>query len=122
MEKITSRRGRIFVHLALIGFAIYSIFPFVWTFLQSFKNLKDANSRTPKFIFTPTWENYQELWLREVPDNGALIGFFLILALVLLVFLLLFADRIPIKNSIIYGFGLLKKQSFRVKSCKTYSK
>jgi len=108
MEKIKSPIGRAFIHLTLILFAIYSTVPFLWTFLQSFKNLKDANSRTPKFIFTPTWENYQELWLRSLPENnGATIAFFLMAALVILVCLLLFAKYIPIRNSLIYGFVVI---------------
>ena len=63
MEKVKSPVTRFFIHFVLILFAIYSIIPFFWTTLQSFKNLKDANSRTPLFFFTPTWENYQEIWL-----------------------------------------------------------
>jgi multiple sugar transport system permease protein len=102
MDKIKNPVGRFFIHLALILFSIYSIIPFYWTTLQSFKNLKDANSRTPKFFFTPTWENYQELWLREVPENGATIAYFLLLALVIIIGLLLFAKYIPINNGVIY--------------------
>ncbi len=75
--KTKSPIGRFLIHVALILFSIYSLVPFFWTILQSFKKLKDANSRTPKFIFTPTWENYQELWLRSVPENGATIAYFL---------------------------------------------
>ena len=104
MEKVKSPTGRVLIHVALILFAIYSMIPFFWTFLQSFKNLKDANSRVPKFIFTPTWENYQELWLRSLPENGATIAFFLMAALVILVCLLLFARYIPIRNGLIYAF------------------
>jgi multiple sugar transport system permease protein len=107
MEKIKSPIGRVFIHLILILFSIYSLVPFYWTFIQSFKNLKDANSRTPKFFFTPTWENYQDLWLRSVPDNGAQIAFFVLLAVVILVCLLLFAEYIPIPNGVIYGFVTL---------------
>lgn len=73
MDRVTSPIARVFIHLALILFAIYSIVPFFWTTLQSFKNLKDANSRVPKIFFEVTWENYQELWLRVVPQNLALI-------------------------------------------------
>ena len=91
MEKVKNPIARIFIHISLVLFALYSFVPFLWTLLQSFKNLKDANSRTPKFIFTPTWENYQELWLRSVPENGATIAYFLLLAVVLLISLLLFA-------------------------------
>jgi multiple sugar transport system permease protein len=107
MEKTKSPVGRFFIHVALILFSIYSLVPFFWTFLQSFKNLKDANSRTPKFIFDVTWENYQELWLRSVPENGAAIAYFLIAAVVILVCLLLFAKYIPIRSSVIYAFVAL---------------
>lgn len=102
MEKIRNPFARVLIHLALILFAIYSLIPFFWTFLQSFKNLKDANSRTPKIFFTPTWENYQELWLRSVPENGALIAALLIFAVVILISLALFAEKIPIRNGVIY--------------------
>ncbi|MDX1522085.1 MAG: carbohydrate ABC transporter permease [Anaerolineae bacterium] len=104
MEKVKSPMGRVFIHVALILFAIYSFIPFFWTALQSFKTLKDANSRTPKFFFTPTWENYQELWLRSVPENGATIAYFLLAAVVILICLLLFAQYIPVRNSVVYAF------------------
>lgn len=107
MEKIKSPLGRVFIHLGLILFSIYSLIPFYWTTLQSFKSLKDANSRTPKFFFSPTWENYTDLWLRSVPENGAQIAFFLMAAVVILICLLLFAEHIPIKNGIIYSFVAL---------------
>ena len=112
MEKIKNPFGRILIHITLILFAIYSIIPFVWTALQSFKTLKDANSRTPKFIFTPTWENYSELWLRSVPENGATITYVILTITVLLVCFMLLAEHIPIPNSVIYigsaiGFTIL---------------
>lgn len=107
MEKVKSPSGRIFIHVVLILFAIYSFVPFYWTALQSFKSLKDANSRTPLFFFTPTWENYQELWLRSVPENGAIIAYFLLAIVVILICLLLFAKYIPAPNSAIYAFVTL---------------
>ena len=107
MDKIKSPTGRVFIHVALILFAVYSIIPFFWTALQSFKNLKDANSRTPKFFFTPTWENYQELWLRSVPENGTTITFFLLAAVVILICLLLFAQYVPAPNWAVYAFVVL---------------
>lgn len=103
MDKVKSPLGRLVIHGVLILFAIYSIFPFYWTTLQSFKTLRDANSRTPKFFFTPTWENYQELWLRSVPENGALIAYFVVAAVVILVGLLLFAEHLPVRNGVIYA-------------------
>ncbi|WP_420641527.1 carbohydrate ABC transporter permease [Candidatus Leptofilum sp.] len=104
MEKVNNPVGRLFIHLALILFAIYSIVPFFWTTLQSFKTLKDANSRTPLIFFEPTWENYTDLWLRSVSENGATIGYFILAAVVVLICLLLFARYIPVRNSIVYLF------------------
>jgi multiple sugar transport system permease protein len=104
MEKVKSPVGRVFIHLVLLLFAIYSLVPFYWTALQSFKTLKDANSRTPKLFFDPTWENYQALWLRSTPENGATIAYFLLLAVVILICLLLFAHYIPVRNGVIYAF------------------
>jgi multiple sugar transport system permease protein len=104
MERIKSPAGRVVIYLVLTLFAIYSLLPFLWTLLQSFKTLKDANSRTPKFIFTPTLENYQELWLRSTPENGAAIAFFLAAAVVILVCLLLFARHIPVRTWLVYAF------------------
>lgn len=104
MEKIENPLGRMLIHVALILFAFYSIVPFFWTTLQSFKTLKDANSRTPLFFFSPTWENYQELWLRTVPENGAMVAYMILLIVVLLVSLLLFARYIPVNDKAIYLF------------------
>ncbi len=104
MDKVKSPLGRSLIHGFLVLFAIYSFIPFFWTALQSFKSLKDANSRTPKFIFTPTWDNYTDLWLRAVPENGATIAYFLLMAVVVLICLLLFAQYIPIRNGVIYAF------------------
>ena len=54
MDKVKSPLGRVMIHATLILFAIYSLLPFFWTTLQSFKTVKDAFARTPKFFFTPT--------------------------------------------------------------------
>ncbi len=104
MEKITNPFGRILIHVALTLFAIYSIVPFFWTTLQSFKTLKDANSRTPKIFFTPTWENYTDLWLRSIPENGSTIGYFILATVIILIGILLFARYIPVRNGLIYAF------------------
>lgn len=112
MEKVKSPFGRILIHLALIFFAVYSITPFFWATLQSLKTIKDANSRTPLFFFTPTLENYEELWLKSAPDNTATIAYFLLAAVVILICLLLFAEHIPLPNGEVYlivvlGFAAL---------------
>jgi len=69
MDPVTSRPGRVLIHVFLLAFAIYSVVPFLWTALQSIKKLRDASSRTPKFLFSPTLENYENLWLRSTPEN-----------------------------------------------------
>ncbi len=103
MEKRKKPIERVIIHTVLILFAVYSIIPFYWTALQSFKTLRDANSRTPLFFFTPTWENYEALWLRSSPENGAMIAYFLLMVVVLLICMLLFAEHIPVRNDIVYS-------------------
>ncbi len=106
MDKIKSPLGRVLVHLALVVFAIYSLVPFFWTALQSFKTFKDAFSRTPIFFFEPTWENYEEVWLRSMPDVSSAAGYFILLGGVLLVGLMLFARYIPLNTALIYALAL----------------
>ena len=103
MDRVTSLWGRIFIQVILILFAIYSVVPFVWTALQSIKTVRDAGSRKPKLLFSPTMENYEDLWLRSTPENPEALAFFLLLALVLLVGLLLFAQYIPGRRLVVYG-------------------
>jgi len=112
MKKTNSPVTRVLIHGFLILFSIYSLVPFLWTAMQSFKTFRDASSRTPVFLFSPTWDNYRELWLRSAPDNGPTIVFFLLVSVVLLISLLLFADHIPVSNGLVYvgvviGFAAL---------------
>ncbi len=112
MDKVKSPAARLVVHCVLILFAVYSLVPFLWTTLQSFKTFKDAFSRTPVFIFQPTWENYQEVWIRSLPEAGSLVGYYILLAAVILTCLMLFARYIPISSTWIYigcliGYSLL---------------
>ena len=85
MDRVTSRAGRRFVHFVLISFTVYSLVPFIWTGMQSFKTVKDAFSRTPLLLFEPTLQNYQEVWIRRVPENAEAIGLGILLAVVVLV-------------------------------------
>ena len=103
MDRVKSPFGRIAIHGTLILFAIYSVVPFLWTALQSLKKLKDASSRTPKFLFTPTLDNYEEIWLRSRPENPELIAFFVLAALLVLVCLLIFAPYLPWRREWVYG-------------------
>ena len=107
MDRVNSRSGRLLIHTVLLLFAVYSFVPFLWTALQSVKKLKDASSRTPKFLFTPTLENYEELWLRSRPENPELLAFFVLAALLVLVCLLIFAQYLPWRREWVYGFVAL---------------
>ncbi len=42
--------------------ALLVLFPAAWTLLGSFKHIKDIVTTTPKFIFTPTLENYATIF------------------------------------------------------------
>ena len=57
----------------LIGLVIVLVtmvmFPFVWLLLMSFKTDADILSTTPKFIFTPTFDNYSALWQGNFPRS-----------------------------------------------------
>ena len=106
MDRITSRAGRRFVHFVLISFTVYSLVPFIWTGMQSFKTVKDAFSRKPLLLFEPTLQNYQEVWIRRVPENAEAIGLGILLAVALLVGLLLSARSLPINDRLAYGFCL----------------
>ncbi len=106
MDRITSRAGRRFVHFVLLSFTVYSLVPFIWTGMQSFKTVKDAFSRTPLLLFEPTLQNYQDVWIRRVPENAEAIGLGILLAVMVLVGLLLTARSLPINDRLVYGFCL----------------
>lgn len=61
---ISTRRKLGFTALAwIIGLLIF--FPVLWTILTSFKTEADAVAIPPKFLFTPTLENYQTVQERS---------------------------------------------------------
>ena len=97
---------RFVIYIALIIFMIYSIMPFLWTFGNSIKLPKDANARTPRFTFSPTGDNYAELWLNTSPADFAPYGMAIVAIALLLILIGIFADRIPISNTIVY-FGII---------------
>ena len=49
--------SRLAGQIVLYGVALIIILPLVWTVLNAFKENVDIRTLTPKFIFTPTWEN-----------------------------------------------------------------
>ncbi len=87
MAPIKNKFARFLMYVTLALFALLTSIPFLWTFLQSLKSVRQASSRTPLLIFKPTLDAYATLWLKSVPENMPLltVGF---AAAVLAIFLL----------------------------------
>ena len=102
MEPVKNPIARFFIYLVLTLFSIYSLVPFLWTALQSFKTVRQANSRTPLFIFEPTFENYTDLWLDATPENLTALSIGLIIIILALVMVAMFAEYLPIPNGVVY--------------------
>jgi len=49
------------IWLTLAGYAIFALFPLIWVVMMSFKSHIDIISPVPKFIFTPSFENYKAI-------------------------------------------------------------
>lgn len=58
--------GDAFALLALLAYTAFALFPLLWIFLMSLKTQRDVIATPPKFIFTPTFQNYAEVLSR--PD------------------------------------------------------
>jgi multiple sugar transport system permease protein len=82
-ESAAKRRRRIndiLALAALLAYTAFALFPLFWIFLMSLKTQRDVIATPPKFIFTPTLQNYANVLSR--PD---------------------FLE--PFKNSVIVSFG-----------------
>lgn len=94
MTRIKSPFVRLGIHLLLLVWVLYSVLPFGWTLLNSFKRPVDANVRIPKIIgFEATSKNYADLWLYMPPKEFAPIGLALLALVALLVVSSLWARR-----------------------------
>ncbi len=102
MQRIKNPIGLFFVYLALSLYVLYSIGPFIWTTLQSLKTVRQANARTPLFIFEPTLKNYTNLWLDSITENLPVVGIVLGVIIVALIIIGIFAKRLPFPTSIAY--------------------
>ena len=58
--------GEALALLALLAYTVFALFPLLWIFLMSLKTQRDVIATPPKFIFTPTFQNYAEVLSR--PD------------------------------------------------------
>ena len=106
MTRTNSPTAKLLIYAVLILYTIYNVLPFGWTILNSIKPPKDANSRIPRFTFTPTGEHYAELWLNISPENFAPYGLLILVIIFILAAVGLSANRIPAPNSIVY-LGIL---------------
>lgn len=103
MTQTRSPLARAVIYAVLVVFTIYNVLPFCWTILNSLKLPKDANSRTPRFLFTPTGEHYADLWLNMRPDDFAPYGLALLLVIFALGVIVFYAGRLPAPNGLIYA-------------------
>lgn len=112
MLPIKNPVARLFIYLTLTVYVAVVSLPFVWTVLQSLKNLRQASSRTPLFIFEPTLDSYIKLWFRSAPANLPLLvlGFIAAnVAIVVIARLLLQrgVSRLIIGVLVLAGYSLL---------------
>jgi multiple sugar transport system permease protein len=56
---------RVAIALAAVVLLAWTVFPFVWILLTSLKNPGDILSVPPKFVFSPTFDNYAALVMGE---------------------------------------------------------
>ena len=56
------RGNQIFIYLGMLALAIFILAPIAWIVMMSFKSKIDVVSVPPKFIFTPTLDNYLALF------------------------------------------------------------
>ncbi len=113
MKRIENRYVLALIYLILTAYAIFSVVPFFWTAIQSFKTPRQANSRVPLFIFEPTLDNYSDLWLKAIPDDPVFAAIVLVAIFGLLVAVSLNARRFPLPRGLVYmavlaaGFAVL---------------
>ena len=53
------------IAVGVVVLLVWTVFPFVWILLTSLKNPGDIISVPPKFVFTPTFDNYAALVMGE---------------------------------------------------------
>lgn len=59
---IEKRSNQLFIYLGMLALAAFILAPIIWIVMMSFKSSIDVVSVPPKFIFTPTLDNYLALF------------------------------------------------------------
>jgi multiple sugar transport system permease protein len=85
MGRLISRSTILLLGVAL---AVVAVFPVLWAVLNSLKNLLDIVTPTPRFIFTPTLDNYRQVIsspevLIALENSSVIVGSAVILGTVL---------------------------------------
>ncbi|MEM5452535.1 MULTISPECIES: carbohydrate ABC transporter permease [Paraburkholderia] len=85
MGRLISRSTILLLGVAL---AVAAVFPVLWAVLNSLKNLLDIVTPTPRFIFTPTLDNYRQVIsspevLIALENSSVIVGTAVILGTVL---------------------------------------
>ena len=60
---------RFWLHVLVIVLVLLVMFPFIWLIVMSFKTIDDIFAWPPRWFFTPTTENYIELWQGDFPKS-----------------------------------------------------
>ena len=113
MKRVENRCALLVIHFVLVCYAVFSVVPFFWTTIQSFKTPRQANSRVPLFIFEPTADNYTDLWLKAMPDDPMLVAIVLVAIFGALTLTAINARRFPLPRAYVYlaalalGFAVL---------------
>ena len=102
MKRIENRYALGVIYLALTCYAFFSVVPFFWTAIQSFKTPRQANSRVPLFIFDPTLDNYTDLWLKSIPDDPLAVVIVLVAIFGALSLVAMNARRFPVPRGVVY--------------------
>lgn len=85
MERIKNPLLRTLVYLLLAIWLLYSVAPFFWSALNSIKYPIEANDPNPRIVgFTPTADNYAELWLYMEIEEFVPVGMGILAVLLLL--------------------------------------
>ena len=102
MKRIENRYALAVIYLLLTAYAAFSVIPFFWTAVQSFKTPRQANSRVPLFLFEATLDNYTDLWLKSIPSDPLPLTMAIVAALGLLVAVAMQAKRFPVPRGVVY--------------------
>ncbi|MBS7543253.1 carbohydrate ABC transporter permease [Ancylobacter oerskovii] len=66
-------RGKILHAIGLAAIVVFTLFPFVWMVMASFKTQSDILASPPVWLFTPTLQNYVDIFA-DTKVSGAIVN------------------------------------------------